>query len=97
MITTWKRVPAGTDGGVTISGTLSGLMAGVVITVVARMSGVITHSEMWIPVAAGFVGMLSDSVLGATIQRRGWISNQAVNFVATLAAAVLAYVISRLA
>jgi uncharacterized membrane protein len=29
--------------------------------------------------------------LGATLQRRGWISNQAVNFFATLAAALLAY------
>ena len=41
--------------------------------------------------AFGFVGMLADSLLGATIQRRGWLSNEAVNFVSTLAAATLAY------
>jgi uncharacterized membrane protein len=37
--------------------------------------------------------MLVDSLLGATLQRRGWISNQAVNFFATMAAAALAYAI----
>ena len=37
--------------------------------------------------------MLIDSLLGATLQRRGWINNQTVNFLATLAAAALGYVI----
>jgi uncharacterized membrane protein len=41
--------------------------------------------------------MLIDSLLGATVQRRGWISNQAVNFFSTLAAAALAYAFLRLA
>ena len=40
--------------------------------------------------------MLIDSLLGATLQRRGWINNEAVNFFATLAAAGLAYAISTL-
>jgi uncharacterized membrane protein len=35
--------------------------------------------------------MLFDSFLGATVQRRGWIGNQAVNLFATLAAATVAY------
>ena len=35
--------------------------------------------------------MLIDSLLGATLQRRGWISNQAVNLFSTLAAGALAY------
>jgi uncharacterized protein (TIGR00297 family) len=28
LITTWQRVPAGTDGGITIAGSLAGLAAG---------------------------------------------------------------------
>ncbi len=38
--------------------------------------------------------MLGDSLLGATLQRRGWLSNQAVNFVSTLAAGTLGFVLS---
>ena len=93
MITTWQRVPAGTDGGITIPGSVAGLAAGLTITAVASVGGILSLTQFWIPVAAGFAGMLIDSVLGATLQRRGWISNQAVNFFSTLAAAALAYAI----
>jgi uncharacterized protein (TIGR00297 family) len=96
LITTWKRVPSGTDGGITMSGSVAGLVAGVVIAGVATVGGAITPGQLWIPVTAGFAGMLIDSLLGATVQRGGWISNQGVNFLATLAAAALAYVVETL-
>jgi len=91
LITTWKPVAAGTDGGITITGTIAGLVAGVLIALVAAEGGMIPRAQFWIPAAAGFVGMLADSVLGATLQRRGWMSNEAVNFLGTLTAAALAY------
>ena len=94
LITRWERVCAGTDGGITLPGSITGMAAGVAIAVVATAGGMVPLSQLWIPVAAGFTGMLIDSVLGATLQRRGWINNQAVNLFATLAAAALAYVIS---
>jgi uncharacterized protein (TIGR00297 family) len=96
LITTWERVPAGTDGGITIPGSIAGLAAGLIIAAVAAEGGMISYGRIGIPVAAGFSGMLIDSVLGATLQRRGWISNQAVNLLATLGAAALAYGIATL-
>ena len=94
LITTWERVPPGTDGGITIPGSIAGLAAGLVIAAVAIMGGMLPLDQRWIPVAAGFAGMLIDSILGATLQRRGWINNEAVNFFATLAAAGLAYALA---
>jgi len=91
LITTWKPVAAGTDGGITVAGTIAGIVAGVVVATVAAWVGMIPHAQLWIPAAAGFVGMLLDSVLGATVQRQGRMNNEAVNFFGTLAAAALAY------
>jgi uncharacterized membrane protein len=34
--------------------------------------------------------LLFDSVLGATLERRGWLNNDAVNFLSTLSAAAFA-------
>ena len=90
LITTWKAVPAGTDGGVTLAGTTAGALAGMLQTAIAGLTGLIPARELWIPALAGFLGMLADSLLGATWQRQGWISNQGVNLVSTLAAACLA-------
>ena len=94
LITTWEAVPAGTDGGITFAGTLSGVAAGMTIAALASWSGVISGAQFWIPAAAGVFGMLVDSLLGATLQRRGWISNEAVNLCGTLMAAVVAYALS---
>jgi uncharacterized protein (TIGR00297 family) len=94
LITTWERVPTGTDGGITVPGSSAGLAAGLVIAAVATVAGMLPQAQLWIPVAAGFAGMLIDSILGATLQRRRWINNEAVNFLATLAAAALAYAMS---
>lgn len=94
LITSWKPVAVGTDGGITIAGTLAGIAAGVLIATVAAGSGIVPRAQLWIPAAAGFVGMLVDSFLGATLQRRGTMNNEAVNFFGTVVAAALAYAIS---
>lgn len=94
LITSWKPVAVGTDGGITIAGTLAGTAAGVLIATAAAGSGIVPRAQLWIPAAAGFVGMLVDSLLGATLQRRGTMNNEAVNFFGTVVAAALAYAIS---
>jgi uncharacterized membrane protein len=41
----------------------------------------------WI-VLAGFIGNLTDSLLGASLERKGWLHNDQVNFLNTLIAAI---------
>jgi uncharacterized protein (TIGR00297 family) len=95
LITTGQSVPSGTDGGITQIGTLSGIAAGLVVVAVAVLGGMVPRAQFWIPASAGVIGMFVDSVQGATLQRRGWMNNEAVNLWATLIAAALAYLLSR--
>jgi uncharacterized protein (TIGR00297 family) len=91
LITTWKAVPAGTDGGITMVGTLAGMGAGIAIALVAAGTMLMIYRQIWIAVTAGIFGMLVDSILGATLQRRGWLSNEAVNLAGTMVAAVIVF------
>jgi uncharacterized protein (TIGR00297 family) len=94
LITTWETVPAGTDGGVTPLGTVAGTFAGLLVAGVSAGAGMIPPARLWIPFAAGFAGMIVDSILGALCQRRGWLNNETVNLLGTLGAAGIAYLIA---
>jgi len=45
---------------------------------------------MLIESVAGTLGSFADSYLGALLERRGWIGNDAVNFLSTTIAALIA-------
>ena len=97
LITTGEQVPAGTDGGVTLPGTIAGLCAAVVVAAVCLGTRLVSLRHAGVAALAAFLGMLVDSVLGATLERRRILGNDAVNFLGTVSAAVLAYIITRLA
>jgi len=90
LITTFQSVPAGTDGGITLAGTVAGAVAALLVSLVGWWTGVLSGSWLWIAAAAGVAGMIVDSFLGALFERRGWLGNDSVNFVSTVVAAVAA-------
>jgi uncharacterized protein (TIGR00297 family) len=84
LLTTGQPVPAGTSGGVTLLGTAGGVTGAIVIGALAGGLGPAGWSVAWTTAAAGVIGMLSDSVLGATVQeKRHWLDNDGVNLAAT--------------
>ena len=90
LITDFRPVPVGTNGGISVIGSLAGAAGAIAVTTVALASGIIA-AHWWLPVmAAGTLGMFVDSVLGATLERRGWLNNDAVNLLSTLVAALFA-------
>lgn len=89
LITSWKEVPAGTNGGVSVAGTLAGIVAAVAIAVVCLLAGIVSDRSFGIVVAAAFMGFIVDSFLGALLESRGALNNDQVNFLGTLIAAAL--------
>jgi uncharacterized protein (TIGR00297 family) len=90
LITTLQKVPAGTDGGITLAGTVAGTAAALLVSAVGLRVGLLSTPWMWIASLAGVGGMVIDSFLGALFERRGWIGNDSVNFISTVVAAVTA-------
>lgn len=88
LITTLRPVPAGTEGAVSWVGTLAGLAGAWVVCGVATGTGFLDSDRTAVVLAAAFIGSTADSVLGATLETRGIIDNEAVNFSNTLVGAL---------
>jgi len=89
LITSFETVPPGTDGGISIRGTASGVLAACVMSAVCVGTGMIPMRWGSIAAASGVCGMLVDSLLGASLERGGFVGNDLVNFASTVVAAVL--------
>jgi uncharacterized protein (TIGR00297 family) len=96
MVTTFRRVPAGTDGAVSWAGTCAGCLSAAMVVTVAALVLPMRRADALIALAAAIAGLFIDSLLGAVPERRGWVNNDAVNALSTLAAALLAGLAIRL-
>jgi uncharacterized protein (TIGR00297 family) len=86
LITGFSRVSPGTGGGISLSGSLAGVGGATLIAVLGGALGLFDGAAVKVVALAGLLGVFADSLLGATLERRGWLSNEGVNFSATLAA-----------
>ncbi len=96
MITTFKKVPSGTDGAVSSLGEGAALFGASVIGLLAVLLIPNIRSDYFVLIAVaagGFIGTNIDSVLGATLQQKGYLSNNGVNLLATISGAVVAGII----
>ena len=93
LLTTLRRVPRGTDGAVTLVGTLAGVGAGAMVAGVGWWALMLHPSQAGVAFVAGTAGLFFDSLLGATVERRGWLGNDLVNFLSTAFAAGVALVL----
>jgi uncharacterized protein (TIGR00297 family) len=91
MITTFKPVPAGTDGGISLFGTIAALLGAASVAVAAVVTGLVPSGQITIIILAGFFGTIVDSLLGAVLERRGWLDNDLVNLLSTAAAVGMAW------
>ena len=93
LITTFRRVPTGENGGVSLAGTVAGFTASVSIVGLGFGLG-LCGPNRWagagVALTAAIAGNLLDSLLGATIERAGLVTNGIVNFSGTSFAGAIA-------
>ncbi|MCU1321384.1 MAG: protein of unknown function transrane [Acidobacteriaceae bacterium] len=92
----WRRVEPGTDGAVTMLGTVAGVIAGCLVAAAGMGAMHLGAREALVAAGAGSLGLFFDSLLGATVERRGWLGNDLVNFSSTVFAGVAAAMMYRL-
>jgi len=96
LITTLRPVPPGTEGAVSLEGTLGGLLGALLVGAVGVVSGLFGWPSAVLVTAAGLVGSLAESVLGTVAERRGWMSNDMLNAANTVIGALAAVAMLRL-
>ncbi len=91
LITTLQPVPRGTEGAVSLEGTLAGFAAGLILAAIAWGVGMISPVGIGLCTLAAFVVTNCESVIGATLQNRfTWLTNEVVNGINTFIGAAIA-------
>lgn len=94
LITTFKAVPRGTEGAVSVEGTLAGIVASLAIALVAWAVDLIPPVGIGVCMIAAFIATNAESVIGATLQEKiSWLSNEIVNIINTFIGAIAAIAI----
>ncbi len=91
LVTNFKSVPPGTDGGMSLFGTIAALLGAASVAVAAVATGLVPISRLATIMLAGFFGTIVDSLLGAVFERRGLLDNDLVNLISTAAAVGMAW------
>jgi uncharacterized protein (TIGR00297 family) len=95
LVTTFRSVPPGTDGAVSLVGTLGGLFAGVLVAVVGALASLYPWPAVAVVGLAGLLGSVAESVVGTVAQRRGWLDHHQLNALNTAIGAGVAALLAR--
>ena len=97
LITTFKRIKRGTDGGVSLTGQIVAFVAAAYTSAIAYVAFSAFDTDLLagprtllIPMLCGFLGCQIDSVIGALWERRGRIGKLGNNFISISFGAFLA-------
>ncbi|HAC62819.1 MAG TPA: TIGR00297 family protein [Cyanothece sp. UBA12306] len=95
LITTLQPVPRGTEGAVSLEGTLAGIAASGVISLLGWAIGLINLIGVIFCIIAAFIATNLESVIGATLQEKwDWLTNEIVNIINTFIGATVVILIA---
>ena len=90
LITSFRRVTAGTPGAMSLEGTAAGMIAAFGLAAVGVAAALIPASAIITVVVAATAGAVVESALGATLEGPGILNNDLLNFINTSVAATVA-------
>lgn len=90
LVTTARTVPPGTPGAMSLEGTLAGLAGAALLGGLGIGLGLTGPSTLLPVVAGATIGALAESAMGATLEPRGIVNNDVLNFLNTSIAAWVA-------
>ncbi|KAK4398287.1 protein VTE6, chloroplastic [Sesamum angolense] len=99
LVTTFKIVPRGTEGAVSVEGTLAGVLASILLASIGCRMGQIYVSEVIICVVASQIANLGESIIGAALQEKEgfqWLNNDIVNVINISMGSILAVLMQQL-
>jgi len=97
LITTFQAVPRGTEGAVSLEGTLAGIVGSIALAAIAHISGLISVTAIAICAIAAFFATTIESLIGATIEEKfSWLTHDLVNIINTTIGAVIAIALASL-
>ncbi|WP_032526225.1 TIGR00297 family protein [Prochlorococcus marinus] len=93
LITSLKKVERGTEGGISLEGTLASILGSIFMAFIMLRLSIVTTKFHFISVAvSGFLATLTESIIGAKFQNKYKLSNELVNAIQTSIASVFAIV-----
>lgn len=95
MITTFKRTEPGVDGGISVLGTIASFIAAAITSVFAWfvLFGNL-NVDVLIPIFSGFIGCILDSIVGATLETKGYVSKYGNNCITGIAGGIIGSLIA---
>ncbi|KAJ8755696.1 hypothetical protein K2173_022645 [Erythroxylum novogranatense] len=99
LVTSFKVVPRGTEGAVSLEGTLAGLLASILLASISCLMGQVDIAEAFICVVASQMANVGESIIGAVLQEKEgfrWLNNDAVNVINISMGSILAVLMQQI-
>ncbi len=91
LITTLSPVPRGTEGAISLEGTLAGVLGSLALAAVAYAIGLVSLTGVVVCAIAAFIATTVESLIGATVEDQlGWLTHDLVNIINTTIGAIVA-------
>ncbi|HJL55426.1 MAG: DUF92 domain-containing protein [Candidatus Thalassarchaeaceae archaeon] len=101
IITTLEAVPAGTNGGMSPTGTAAAFYGALLIAIVSTILGAVNGDQtppvfmFTVVIGVGWLGCHMDSLLGAVLENRGYLGKHSVNFISTISGVAMTLMLAQ--